>query len=235
MSKTSLILSLFLIASTTQIWANSSNQLEDEIILIDETPLSGMKHKGPILGCNDHAKKKELSCSKEPEDIILSKLPTSKQLSETNLEDDDDLNDIKAQLTSVIKELSKLKKEQKSNHNTIKELQTLVKILSDKKTETPIQKMKKVTKTIAKIKPKVIKRKKGEKITTTLIRKKIKEIERFDDRIIIEVQSNESLSTYAQAYYNDNKQYYRIYKANKNIIGKNLQIIVGERLTIPLY
>jgi len=94
--------------------------------------------------------------------------------------------------------------------------------------------MKKVTKTIAKIKPKVIKYRKGEKITTTLIRKKIKEIERFDDRVIIEVQSNESLSTYAQAYYNDNSKYYRIYKANRDKIGKNLQIIVGERLTIPL-
>ena len=234
MNKTSIILSLFLMTSTTQIWGNSLSELEDEITLVDESATSGMKHKGPIVGCNDHAKEKELSCSKEPKDIILSKLPTSKQLSETDLDDDNELNKIKAQLTSVIAELSKLKKEQKSNQDTIKKLQTLVKVLSDKKTETPVQKMKKVTKTIAKIKPKVIKYRKGEKITTTLIRKKIKEIERFDDRVIIEVQSNESLSTYAQAYYNDNSKYYRIYKANRDKIGKNLQIIVGERLTIPL-
>ncbi|MCK5854488.1 MAG: hypothetical protein KAG56_04655 [Sulfurovaceae bacterium] len=234
MGKNSLILGLFFIVSTTQVWAETSIELEDEIILVDETPLSGMVHKGPILSCNDHAKEKELSCSKEPKDIILSKLPTSKQLSETNLDDDKDLNEIKFQLTSVITELSKLKKEQKSNHDTIEELRALVKVLSSKKIETPVEKMKKVTKVIEKIKPKVIKHKSGEKITTTLIRKKIKEIERFDDHVIIEVQRNESLSTYAQAYYNDNKQYYRIYKANKSKIGKNLQIIIGDRLTIPL-
>ncbi len=228
MSKTSLILSLFLMASTTQIWA------EDEIVIVDETPLSGMVHKGAIVGCSEHSKKKELSCSKEPKDIILSQLPTSKQLSQTNLDDDNDLNEIKSKLTSVIKELTKLKKEQKSNQNTIKELQALVKVLSDKKIESSAQKMKKVTKTIAKIKPKVIKHKKGEKITTTLIRKKIKEIERFDDHVIIEVQNNESLSTYAQAYYNDNTKYYRIYRANRDKIGKKLQIIIGEHLTIPL-
>jgi len=234
MRKSSLILSLFFIALTTHIWSNSLTELDDEINLVDESALSGMKHKGPIVGCNDHIKEKEFSCSKKPKDIILSKLPTSKQLSETNLDDDDDLSDMKSQLTSVIAELNTLKKEQKNSQKTINELKNLVKLLSDKKRETSVQKMKKVRRVIRKIKPKVRHYKKGERVTTTLIRKKIKEISRFNDHVIIEVQSNESLSTYAQFYYNDNKQYYRIYKANRDKIGKKLQIIVGERLTIPL-
>ena len=221
-------------ASTSQIWAKTSDKAEEEIVLVDESALSGMKSKGPIVGCSDHSTKKELSCSKEPKDVILSQLPTSKQLSQTNLEDDNALDEIKSQLKYIIEELSKLKKEQDSNKKTIKELQVLVKVLSDKKTHTSVDKMKKVTRTIAKIKPKVIKRKKGEKVKVTIIHKKIKEIARFDDHVVIEVQRNESLSTYSQAYYHDNTKYYRIYRANRDKIGKNLQIIVGEHLTIPL-
>ena len=70
--------------------------------------------------------------------------------------------------------------------------------------------------------------------TATIIRKKIKEISRTEDEVVVEVQQNESLSTYAQAFYGDNTKYYRIYKANNDKISKNMQIIIGQRLTIPL-
>lgn len=71
------------------------------------------------------------------------------------------------------------------------------------------------------------------KYKATRIRKPIKEVEVYDDHVVIEVQNNESLSTYAQAYYHDNTKYYRIYKANRDKINKNLQIVIGDRLIIP--
>jgi len=50
------------------------------------------------------------------------------------------------------------------------------------------------------------------------IPKKIKEIARYDDYVVIEVQRGESLSSYAQYYYNDQNRYYKIYKANRDKI-----------------
>jgi len=76
--------------------------------------------------------------------------------------------------------------------------------------------------------------KKSRSKTVTIIRKPIKEISRTESEVIIEVQNNESLSTYAQAYYNDNTKYYRIYKANRDKIPKSLMIVIGDRLRIPL-
>lgn len=212
---------------TTQLVANSLDELGD-IQLVDESDKSALFQKGPIVGCTDF-KKKELSCSKKPEDAILSQLPTSKQLDEKDLDSEEDTNEIKEQLKSILAELSALKKKQKANINTIIELRSLVTVLSISK---PViegkEKLKIVKKTIKRIQPK-----KSKVHKTTRIRKPIKEVEVYDDHIVIEVQNNESLSTYAQAYYNDNTKYYRIYKANRDKINKNLQIVIGDRLIIP--
>ncbi len=202
----------------------------DEIQLVDQSSQSALYRKDPIIGCSEHTKKKEESCSKKPEEIILSKLPTSQQLDEKDLEDDDDTNEIKTQLSQILAELSQLKKAQKADRETIQELRKIIKVLSSKKPENPKKKMQIVQKGIQKIAPK---KKKGTP-TTTLIRKPIKEISRDETHAIIEVQNNESLSTYAQYYYNDNTKYYRIYKANKDKISKDLQIIIGDQLIIPL-
>ena len=201
----------------------------DDIQLIDQSSQSALYHKEPIIGCNDHAHKKEESCSKKPEEIILSKLPTSQQLDEKDLEDDEDSNEIKEQLSAILNELSQLKKEQKANRETIKELKKIIEVLSSKKPENPKKKMSIVQEGIQKIVPK-----KKRTYTTTLIRKPIKEISRDETHAVIEVQNNESLSTYAQYYYNDNTKYYRIYKANKDKINDDLQIIIGDQLIIPL-
>jgi predicted nuclease with TOPRIM domain len=227
MKKMIFITGIALITFNAQTMANELDALGD-IQLVDESDKSALFQKGPIVGCTDYSKKKELSCSKKPEDAILSKLPTSQQLEDKDLEDEDDANEIKDQLSAILNELSALKAEQKANRNTIKELRSLVKVLSDKRIHPPKQKMAIVKKTIRKMSKKVPKQ-----YRTTRIRKPIKEIEVYDDHVVIEVQNNESLSTYAQAYYHDNTQYYRIYKANRDKIGKDLQIIIGDRLVIP--
>ena len=211
---------------STHLVANELDALGD-IQLVDESEKSALFQKGPIVGCSDH-KKKEMTCSKKPEDVILSQLPTSQQLDEKDLDNEEDSNEIKEQLKSILAELSALKQKQKANKSTITELRSLVKVLSSKKPNEGKEKLKLVKTTIKKIQPK-----KSKVYKQTLIKKPIKEVEVFDDHVVIEVQNNESLSTYAQVYYHDNTQYYRIYKANKNKINKNLQIIIGDRLVIP--
>jgi len=207
-----------------------ANELDDlgDIQLVDESDKSTLFQKGKIVGCTDFGKKKELSCSKKPEEAILSQLPTSQQLDEKDLDDEEDTNEIKNQLNSILAELSALKEKQKANQNTIKELRSLVKVLSKKETIKAEEKLKIVKKSIKRIKPK-----KSRVHKQTLIRRPIKEIEVYDDHVVIEVQNNESLSTYAQVYYHDNTKYYKIYRANKDKINKNLQIIIGDRLIIP--
>ena len=199
-----------------------------EIKIVDESEKSALFQKGDIVGCTDYGTKKELSCSKKPEDAILSKLPTSQQLSETDLEDEKDSEKIKNKLVDIIEELKQLKQEQKKNLATIKKLRGLVKVLSDKKpTKTKMATIKKGIQSISS--------KQSAKKGVTRIRKPIKEISRNDNEVVIEVQNNESLSTYAQAFYNDNTKYYKIYKANKDKIPENLQIVIGMHLRIPLH
>lgn len=200
----------------------------DEISLVDESAKSALFQKGTIVGCSDHAKKKELTCSKTPDEAILTKLPTSQQIETKDLDNKNDNAEVTAQLSNILKELSALKEEQRANKETIKELQSLIAILSDNKAKS-VEKKSSIQEGIKKIAQNHPK-----DASSTVIKRPLKEIEKNANHVVIEVQNNESLSTYAQAYYNDNKQYYRIYKANKDKIGKDLQIIVGDRLTIPL-
>ncbi len=220
-----------ILTSTLFVLTFSTTSIADElgeIKIVDESAKSALFQKGDIVGCTDYGTKKELSCSKKPEDAILSKLPTSQQLNDANLEDEGDSDKIKNKLVNVIEELKKLKQEQKQNLATIKKLRGLVKVLSDKEpTKTKMATIKKGIQSISS--------KKSAKKSITRIRKPIKEISRDDNEVIIEVQNNESLSTYAQAYYNDNTKYYKIYKANRDKVPENLQIIIGTQLRIPLH
>jgi seryl-tRNA synthetase len=197
-----------------------------EIKIVDDSAKSGMKQTH-IVGCNDHLDKKELTCAKEPEEIILSKLPTSKELDSTDFSAKEDIEKIKAQLKSVIEELSRLKKEREEDKKIIAKLTKLLDVMSQPKDEK--QKHDIVKKNIEKIvKKKLVKKK------SRYIPRKIKEIERYDDYVIIEVQKGESLSSYAQYYYGDSRKYYRIYEANRDKISPNLEVIIGDRLIIPL-
>jgi|AAUQ01.1.fsa_nt_gi regulator of replication initiation timing len=197
-----------------------------EIKLIDDSSKSGLKQKH-IVGCNDHLEKKELTCSKEPEEIILSKLPTSKELDRIDFSAKNDIEKIKTQLKSVIEELSRLKKEREEDKKIIEKLSKLIEVMSEKSNKE--QKEQIVKKNIEKIvKRKLVKKR------SRYIPRRIKEIARYDDYVVIEVQKGESLSSYAQYYYNDQNKYYRIYKANRDKISPNLEVIIGDRLIIPL-
>ncbi len=219
-----------IIASTTllllALGGKSIADEELEIKLVDESDKSALFQKGKIMGCTDFSLKKEESCAKKPQDVILDKLPSSSQISEEDVEDETKNKKIQEQLLDIIKELKQLKQEQKENRKTIEELRKLVKVLSTKKGHKKVAILKKGIKKIQK--------KKSPKREATIIRKPIKEISRTDTEVIVEVQNNESLSTYAQAYYGNNRLYYRIYKANKDKIPSSLQITIGTHLRIPL-
>jgi len=219
-----LLTSLTIVALNVELMANNSTDL-GEINIIDESAKSTLFQREKIVGCTDFGVKKELSCAKKPKDAILSKLPTSQQLSSTDFDDAGEKEEIKTQLSTILNELNKLKKEQKADRATIKQLHNLITLLSDKKL-TSGNKIKSGIQNITK--------KQSKSRTATIIRKKIKEISRTTKEVVVEVQQNESLSTYAQAFYGDNTKYYKIYKANRDKVNKNMQIIIGQQLSIPL-
>ena len=225
---------------------NSQAIAEDiEIKLVDESEKSALYQRGniegTIVGCSENTEKKELTCSKKPKDAILSKLPSSQQIEETNLENDNEREQIKMQLANILSELNSLKKAQKADRNTIKELKSVISSLSPKIALPKTQQMPQIkseqltnVKKVIKEKIKKITPKKSRSKAPTLIRKKIKEISRTEHSVLIEVQSNESLSTYAEAYYGDNRKYYKIFQANKHILPPSMILTIGEQLTIPL-
>ncbi len=215
---------ILLYLGTTSV-AMASDDLD--IKLVVDKPNNNLLKQTKIIGCNDHAKKKEMSCSKEPEEIILSKLPTSSQLDNTDFNTDKDIEKLKKQLKEVMDELAKLKKDREQDKKIIEKLSHLVEVITKEKSTQ--KKKSTVKKGIANIVKKNIKKRR-----TKYIPRKIKILEKYDDHVVIEVQSGESLSSYAEAFYNNRNLYYRIYKANRDKINKNLDVIIGEHLTIPL-
>jgi len=179
---------ILLILNSNSIMADDLQDQIDNIVLVDETKNSLMKQE-KIVGCDDSLKIDELKCSKE----------------RTPADRDKDIDEIKAQLSSILQQLAELKKE-KDNRIKDSKFATIQKSIN--------------TLTIPKIesysKPKAI-----------------KVLEIYKDFVVIEVQQGESLSKYAQKYYGDSRKYYKIYRANKDKISKKLQIYIGDRLIIP--
>ena len=216
MKKSLLIVSLLLFSFGTNGIAD-----ELEIKLLDESSKSKLVQTTPVEGCDDE-KKKEHTCSKEEEEVILGQLPTSVQFT-----DHKEVVDLENKLRNVLSELSALKKEKTQNLQTIARLNSMIETLSSKKSddskkeivETAIHEIISDTKRRRKRRP---------------IAKGIKVIAEYEDRVVVEVQNGESLSKYAKTYYGNNNKYYKIYKANKDKIPSNLQIVIGTHLTIPL-
>jgi len=127
---------------------------------------------------------------------------------------DKDIDTIKLQLSSILQQLAELKKEKDSR-------------AKDTKFAT-------IQKSISKLTiPKVVIPKDNNKTQSYSKPKEIKVLETKKDFVIVEVQSGESLSKYAQKYYGDSRKYYKIYRANQDKIAKNLQIYIGDKLIVP--
>jgi len=121
---------------------------------------------------------------------------------------DKDIEDIQNKLNNILIQLAQLTKEKNGN-------------IKDTKIATIKNSIKKLTSQdmpIGNSEPVV---------------KDIKVIKVNSDHVIIEVQSGECLSKYAQKYYGDSRKYRKIYRANQNKIGKDLQVFIGDRLIVP--
>ena len=216
MKKSLLIVSLALFSLGTNVLAE-----EDFIInLVDDSSKSTLK-QGAVVGCDDE-KKKEDTCSKGEDEVILGKLPMSVQFT-----DHKQVADLENKLRSVMSELSSLKKEKTQNLKTISRLNSMIETLSSKESDDSKKEIVEAT-----IKEIVVASKERRKKRP--MAKGIKVIAEYADHVIIEVQNGESLSKYAKKYYGDNRQYYRIYKANKDKIPSNMEIVIGTHLRIPL-
>ena len=69
------------------------------------------------------------------------------------------------------------------------------------------------------------------------IRKSIKRVNRHRKNgtyITIRVKRGDRLADYAKKYYGNSRLYYKIYRANRDKIGKDLKLRVGDRIIIPI-
>ncbi|MCK4441905.1 MAG: LysM peptidoglycan-binding domain-containing protein [Sulfurovaceae bacterium] len=119
---------------------------------------------------------------------------------------DKDIDEIKSQLSSILEQLAQLKQEKDS-------------YIKESKFTT--------------IQQNITKLRIPQKTQSYSKHKEIKVLETHENFVIVEVQSGESLSKYAQKYYGDSRKYYKIYKANQDKISKNLQIFIGDKLIVP--
>jgi len=70
---------------------------------------------------------------------------------------------------------------------------------------------------------------------TTLYRPKIENTPKVRGKyIIVRVKRGDTLSKYAKKFYGDEKKYYRIYLANRDKIGRDFKLRVGDKIIIPL-
>ena len=69
------------------------------------------------------------------------------------------------------------------------------------------------------------------------IRKSKKRVSRHRKKgkyIIVKVKKGDRLADYAKKYYGNSKLYYKIYRANRDKIGDDLRLKVGDRIIIPI-
>lgn len=185
------------------------DQLDSIILIDDRAPEEKNASTKAVIGCNNDLKIKELSCAKErpTQEKNSTKLTTTPAKVETHPSQEEELKAIKSQLNAIMAKLSEL---------------------TANSTQSVPEEVEKQIQTISAIQKEI--NKEG---NTTKLPKKIKVIETKSDHDIIEVQSGESLSKYAQKYYNNPRDYANISRANPDKIDATLQVYVGDHLIIP--
>jgi LysM repeat protein len=118
-----------------------------------------------------------------------------------------DLDEIKKQLAFILKKLSQLENKDDTKQKS-KDISNIKNCLSQLTKEKKTKEKKEIK------------------------RKKFKKQKK--DHTIVVVERGDSLSSYAKKYYGDKKKYYRIYRANKDKIAEDLQLIIGDIIIIPL-
>ncbi|HHD80972.1 MAG TPA: hypothetical protein ENK99_05195 [Campylobacterales bacterium] len=118
-----------------------------------------------------------------------------------------DLDEIKKQLAFILKKLSQLENrdDTKQKSKDISNIKNCLSQLTEEK-----------------------KTKEEQKIKRNRVKKKIK------DHTVVVVERGDRLSDYAKKYYGDKKKYYRIYRANRDKIARDMKLTIGDIIIIPL-
>ena len=69
------------------------------------------------------------------------------------------------------------------------------------------------------------------------IKKSIKRVNRHRKKgtyVTVRVRRGDRLADYAKKYYGNSKLYYKIYRANRDKIGRDLKLRVGDRIIVPI-
>ncbi len=69
------------------------------------------------------------------------------------------------------------------------------------------------------------------------IKKSIKRVNRHRKKgtyITVRVKRGDRLADYAKKYYGNSRLYYQIYRANRDKIGRDLKLRVGDRIIVPI-
>ncbi|NOZ91007.1 MAG: LysM peptidoglycan-binding domain-containing protein [Epsilonproteobacteria bacterium] len=118
-----------------------------------------------------------------------------------------DLDEIKKQLAFILKKLSELETKKDTKQKS-KDISNIKNCLSKLTKEKNVKENEEKKETKKKTPPK--------------------------DHIVVVVKKGDRLSDYAKKYYGDKRKYYKIYRANRDKIAEDLQLIVGDRIIIPL-
>lgn len=183
----------------------------DSIMLIDDRNVSEHNKTKAVIGCSNTIKIEGLKCSKKRDENQSQtadklKLPKSTKTDTPEPNRNEELKLIKSQLDEILLKLSAMTE-------------------SDQRHTGEIKKQIETISTIQKVLV--------EDANGTNLPKEIKVIESHTDHDIIEVQSGESLSKYAQKYYKNPRQYHNIHRANPTKIDDTLQVFIGDHLIIP--
>ena len=117
-----------------------------------------------------------------------------------------DLDEIKKQLAFILKKLSELENKENTKQKS-RDISNIKNCLSE-----------------------LTKEKKSREIVNRV--KRVKKHKK--DHTVVVVERGDRLSDYAKKYYGDKRKYYRIYKANRDKIAKDMKITIGDIIIIPL-
>ncbi|SFV67082.1 hypothetical protein MNB_SV-12-1497 [hydrothermal vent metagenome] len=200
-----LFFNIVLILGSNIVMADSMQKEIDSIILIDESNQSNIKQQA-IIGCDNTLKIDEVKCSKKRNtDDSPIKIENLPKSDKLDNSRDEEMEKIKNKLNDIIKQLAELQTVKENNRELREQLKKI----------TLIQKL--------------VNQDKNSRNRA----KEIKVLQVYSDHVIVKVQEGESLSKYAQKYYNDSSKYQAIYRANPDKIDKTLQIYIGDELIIP--
>jgi hypothetical protein len=167
--------------------------------------------------------------SKKTFTLLILTLSYSVGLSAENIKLVDESNSTKLTQTKIVGcgENPSIEQQNRDLDEIKKQLAFILKKLSELENKKDSEQKRKDISNIKNCLSKITKEKNSKE-------KKVKKKKKKPDYIVVTVKRGDRLSDYAKKYYGDKRKYYRIYKANRDKIAEDYQLIVGDKIIIPL-